>query len=278
MNRIVIYTSITGGYESLKQPVVIRDDIDYICFTNDIQDNRVGVWMIKPIPWSSNDLIRQSRYAKLNPHKVVPEYTYSVWMDSNLQILDELLYACIEKCIQEGQTIALPKHPLERKDMYEEAAFIYFFRREKLCPLTKQVLFLYNEGFPRRSGLFENNIIFRKHNEPTIKRVSNIWWETYMRFSRRDQLSFCYSAWKVGVTPTYLLPDGVKTTGNNPHIHRINHVKPRVNNIKAKLKETAGIKALLDNSANLRLQLRLAFPKFYFQHILRIVSLVVKIK
>ena len=91
MNKNVIYTCLTGNYDGLKQPKYIYDGYDYICFSNEFSESHIGIWEIRKIPFETNDKLRLSRFVKINPHLALPEYEYSLWMDSNLQIVgDEL--------------------------------------------------------------------------------------------------------------------------------------------------------------------------------------------
>ncbi len=93
MKKAVIYTSLTGGYDNLPQYEVLDDYFDYICFTNDYPEgSRVGQWKIRSIPVQLADNTRLSRYVKLMPHAVFPDYEYSVWLDANLAITDSSIY------------------------------------------------------------------------------------------------------------------------------------------------------------------------------------------
>ena len=88
MKKIAIYTCIVGTYDNLMQPQVVYEDCDYICFSDDFYEDKIGVWEIKPIPSAaSGDKVRKSRYVKFKPHEVLENYEYSVWIDSNIQIL-----------------------------------------------------------------------------------------------------------------------------------------------------------------------------------------------
>ena len=40
MNRKVIFTCLTGGYDRLEQPVAVAPDWDYVCFMNGAQDSK----------------------------------------------------------------------------------------------------------------------------------------------------------------------------------------------------------------------------------------------
>ena len=85
----VIYTALTGNYDVLKQPVVIRDDWDYICFTD--REGQDGVWQLRRISFKGTD-VERVRQVKLQPHEVLPEYQISVWMDANIRIGGNVFY------------------------------------------------------------------------------------------------------------------------------------------------------------------------------------------
>ena len=49
MNKVV-YTCITGAYDTLRQPLATRPDWDYICFTDNSSEKSDGVWQLRPVP------------------------------------------------------------------------------------------------------------------------------------------------------------------------------------------------------------------------------------
>ena len=51
--KYVIYTAMVGGYDEIMQPMVVDDRFDYILFSNDIKEDRVGVWQVLPIAYSN---------------------------------------------------------------------------------------------------------------------------------------------------------------------------------------------------------------------------------
>lgn len=84
MNKIVCYTCITGGYDSLKDPLVVSKGIDYICFT----DNtflRSKIWQTRLIPKELNYLsnVKKQRIVKICPHRYLKEYDISIWVDGS---------------------------------------------------------------------------------------------------------------------------------------------------------------------------------------------------
>ena len=235
MNKKVIYTCVTGGYDNLSQPQCIFDGFDYICFSDDFKEKKVGVWEIRPIPFECKDKTRHSRFVKLNPHLVLPEYDYSLWMDSNLCILTDELCHTINSFIERNVLMASVVHP-EFDCIYDDAEKCIIGGRDTYWAIRRQVKFLQSQHYPCHNGLYENNLIFRKHNDALIRKISEEWWTLYMQYSKRDQLSLCYVLWKNGFTPDFLLPKGFSTR-NSKCIGYTRHSKRKFSvRVKNKLK------------------------------------------
>lgn len=209
-NNKVIYTSLTGGYDQLIQPKCIFEGFDYICFSNDFKEKKVGIWDIRPIPFESKDKTRLSRFVKLNPHIALPDYEYSLWMDSNLCVITNELLDIVIPLIEKKTMMASVLHP--RFDcIYDDAIKCIWDGRDSYFAIKKQISFLYSQKYPSHNGLYENNLILRKHNEELIIKISEEWWQLYNSFSKRDQLSLCYVLWKNDYIPDLLFPMGVST-------------------------------------------------------------------
>lgn len=208
--RKVIYTCIVGGYDELRQPEVVDSAFDYICFSNDYEEDKVGVWQIRPIPYSSDDRARLSRYVKLLPHKALPDYDVSVWMDANIQITGKEFYHYLQRAIDSKTLIAQVPHPVFNC-VFDDMRTVAVMDRESFRKVYRQYRHLKKEGFPSGYGMFENNLIFRFHNDPSVISVSEDWWREYNTYSARDQFSLMGIYWKRGMAVPYLLGDGVNT-------------------------------------------------------------------
>ena len=68
--------------------------------------------------------------------------------------------------------------------------------KDKSEAISKQIGLLRKENYPENHGLFETNIIFRKHKDAMIIKLMKDWWDMICNFSYRDQLSFNYVLWK----------------------------------------------------------------------------------
>jgi hypothetical protein len=92
--------------------------------------------------------------------------------------------------------IAITFHPEGRKCIYEEFnVCISLWIVDKKIANTQEQKYI-KEWLPKNLWLFENNIIFRKHNDPKIKKLMEDWFSEIKNHTHRDQLSFMYVAWK----------------------------------------------------------------------------------
>ena len=78
----VLYTVITGSYDSVKQPLVVEDGVDYYLFTNNPSITDARVWKVVQIPsevWQGRsereNNILLSRKVKMLPKT---EYTHPI--------------------------------------------------------------------------------------------------------------------------------------------------------------------------------------------------------
>lgn len=46
----IIYTVITGNYDTIKQPLVVEEGVEYVLFTNNREIKDAGVWKVVQIP------------------------------------------------------------------------------------------------------------------------------------------------------------------------------------------------------------------------------------
>ena len=212
--RIAIYTCITGGYDTIKEPSLITPGVDYICFS-DNPAMKSKTWKIKPIPEEllGFSKVKQQRGVKLLPHRYLPDYDISVWIDGNVDtkgnVKDYL------KTLDFGKyTVFIPEHPA-RKCIYKEKDEC--LRQKKITGdgialAEKQMKRYKEEGFPYNYGLVQSNIMVRKHNDQYCIDLMEKWWSELKDYSHRDQLSFNYALWKIGKDKFKYL---IKTTCNS---------------------------------------------------------------
>jgi hypothetical protein len=232
-SKKVIYTSLAGNYDALKEPSYVIDGWDYICFSNDMKVNRNSIWQVRPIPYKNKDNLRLSRYVKLNPHLVLKDYDISLWVDANLEIANLELLELLNKLIGFKNKIFIPKHP-DRNCIYDELQVCIKEGKDKRDILLEQKEFLTKEGFPKKIGLFENNIILRRHNDSSLINLNNEWWQLYEKYSKRDQLSLRYLLWKHEIECLYFFMNSDSARNNN-FFNYYDHNESTKQKIKRKL-------------------------------------------
>ena len=213
VNKKVIYTAIFGGYDKLPEPTFIPEGWDFICFTDsNIQSD---IWTIKNVPAIYEDSTRNARKHKLLPHRLFPNYDYSLWVDGNI-IIQSDVNELIEQYLQDAN-LAVHDHNQNvldpRNCVYKEADTIFYFGKKngnyKDDPkvIHKQVQGYADEGYPQDNTLAVTMQVLRRHNEPDCIKTMETWWQEIKYKSKRDQLSFNYSMWKTGMKFNYFVGD-----------------------------------------------------------------------
>lgn len=215
-----IYTAMVGGYDEIKQPMVVDDRFDYILFSNEIKEDKIGVWQIKPIEYTNPDNTRTCRYVKAHPEELLQGYEFSIWMDASLQICTSYLYERIIELYDQDVLISSMWHP-SRNCIYEEAFAVLNGMIEHEYIITPWCKKLRKEGYPRDNGLCETGFLFRQHKD-VVKKFNTLWWHCIEKYSRRDQLSFNYVLWKLGIPCHYTFGEGYNAR-NTEHLRLVMH-------------------------------------------------------
>ncbi len=209
MTRYVVYTVLTGGYEDILQPLVTDERFDYILFSNDFKNTRIGVWQVRPIPLvvEEKDNKRLSRYPKSHPETLLRDYVASLYIDANIQIADKWVYDRVIELFEKGVEFAGIKLNISKRDcIYEHTIDMCIMGVEHDYVAIRQCHELQKRGFPQHYGLNENNVIYRRHTEH-MKKADEEWWWWITNFSSRDQFSYMYCLWKHKIEREYILPE-----------------------------------------------------------------------
>lgn len=195
--KIAVYTAIIGKYDKLEEPEFVSPYCDYFIFTDTkIPDG--SIWKKRNLPTSKEYLAlnnyQRAKYFKIFPHKLFPEYDYSIWIDGNITIIGDLT-PFVDR--MGTKSMAEFKHP-NNNCIYEEAYSIVSQGKAQGPEVRKQIEEYKKEGFPAHYGLFENSFIVREHNNKKCICLMDMWWEQMKQFTWRDQLSLSYVLWKSG--------------------------------------------------------------------------------
>jgi hypothetical protein len=202
MNTNVIYTAIIGNYDVLKAPNIITPGWDYICFTNNPK-LKSDKWTIKFLEEDHGlDNTRLARRVKILPHKYIAEYDLSIWVDGNMNIATDL-DSFVEQALPKDKDLSLMTHG-SRGCIYDEALECIKQKKDADNTITAQIVAYRNEGFPENQGMVQTGIEIRKHNSEDLIKFNEAWFEEVRTRSKRDQLSFNYVCWKLGI-PKYIM-------------------------------------------------------------------------
>ena len=228
--RLVIYTVLFGNYDDLKEPLYVTPNCDYYILTNQ-EVKTDSVWKKYPIEKFQEQTkcfsnLEKARFFKLHPHLLFPEYKYSMFIDANLQMVTDMRpvfkqlennfieykYSMfIDANLQmvtdmrpvfkqlENNFIAIHNQP-GRDCVYQEATEIIVIGKADKAPVIEQMKAYKKEGFPKHYGLFRTCVVVREHNNEQCIKLMELWWKEINAFTKRDQLSFTYALWKMGLT------------------------------------------------------------------------------
>ncbi|MBR3214728.1 MAG: glycosyltransferase [Methanosphaera sp.] len=194
--RMVVYTAVTGTYDEPLIPQERIDGFDYICFT----DNpflKSDFWDIRPIDSEGLNATQTARMYKILAHKYLSDYDYSLWIDTNIEIIGDIR-DFINKYSVNNKLLAF-KHP-QRDCIYDEADECIRLKKDEMDNIIPQINRYRDEGYPEHNGLISSGILFRKHNDPDVICVMEDWFGQIIEGSYRDQLSFNYVCYKNNFT------------------------------------------------------------------------------
>jgi hypothetical protein len=190
--NITVFCAIFGGYDRLHPPSNLNSDINYVLFTDkQVSMPPYEVRVVKP-PYSRR---KTARYYKINATKWFPDSDVIIWHDGWLILKKDP--ALLIPFLGEND-IAMESH-IERNCIYKEAEEVIRVRKVVDPKYPRAQMQKYrNEGMPENYGLTSTFMIVRRNTE-TIRELEELWWHEVDNHSLRDQLSFMYCCWKLGV-------------------------------------------------------------------------------
>lgn len=201
--RGVVYTCITGGYDNLREPLLLSERLDYIVFSDRIPHSAKScAWRYQSLPkkCDSNSWKNYAnRYCKMHPFEWFPGYDYAIYVDGNVEIVSDV--TALYKVAHESKLgIAMHSHNL-RTCIYDEAEVCKAYGKGNEQDINEQMNKYKMERFPPQFGMVEATIIVTDLKNEVARRILEDWWiEFATTFSKRDQLSFPYVVWKNGFT------------------------------------------------------------------------------
>ncbi len=205
MKKIVVYTAIFGGKDSLQEPAFDSPEVDYVCFTE--SDMASEKWKIVKTEVQGSDPVRFARKHKILAHTLFPDHEYSVWVDGNILVRGDMS-KLVEHALRKAN-MAVYDHAHTKLDprssVFEEAKVLVAMAgqgkyKDDPALIEAQMERYRSDDFPDKEGLLSSMELVRRHNAPDVVQAMEAWWQELERGSRRDQLSFNYAAWKTGLS------------------------------------------------------------------------------
>jgi hypothetical protein len=197
--RRCVYTVVAGGYEPvLEQHIARQHDTDLICFTDGEVPAGSG-WQARPLELVlPQDTNRSSRLPKLLPHRVLPDYDESLYIDNNVLLTVDPA-VMFERFLPDGVGMAAFAHSFRAtlRDEFEEVVKV----GKEAAWVCEEQLHHYEATDPEALDMrpIIGGFLFRRHADPLVQATMERWWVHVLRYSRRDQLSLLVVARELGL-------------------------------------------------------------------------------
>ncbi len=216
--KIAVYSCIIGAYDSVIEPVYKEEGIDYFLYTDqDIPSNS---------SWQKKDVTKMEQYKCISPAMMnrsikilqteeLLKYDYTLYVDGNIEVVAGIT-PIIEKMGDKGLGVHYHR---SRDCIYDEVVAVKHLKHIEGREMDRQLLQYRQEGFPIHYGLYENSILVRNNRHEKVLSLMGKWWDEYLRFPTRDQLSLPYVVWKYGFDKAQILILG-NDVEMNPRFNR----------------------------------------------------------
>ncbi|MBW2172736.1 MAG: glycosyltransferase [Deltaproteobacteria bacterium] len=94
------------------------------------------------------------------------------------------------------EPMAMCRHPEGRSSIYEEAEACIRLGKDDKDVIERQVNRYRAQGYSYEQGIPAAMVMLRRHHDRKVIETMEDWWAELSSFSRRDQLSFHFAAWK----------------------------------------------------------------------------------
>lgn len=182
----VCYTTITNNYDQLKDPRVVSEGWDYVCFSDRFIDS--DVWQVHVVK-DHNRLIKIKGYLYVF-------HELALYVDGSIEIIGDLNQFITEV----PNWFTIWKHP-HRSCTYKEGNAIVRLKGMNRTKVDNQLQRYKRNGLPGNWGLGANGIMLRDFSDRRVRRICDKWWREYTFGVKRDQLSLMYVFYKLGYKP-----------------------------------------------------------------------------
>jgi Protein of unknown function (DUF616) len=201
--RGVVYTCLFGFSERFNDFEYDRaGNVDFICFTDD-SEFKSAFWTGRYVAPGMLDPARASKRIKALPHRFLPDYDWSLYIDNIVKLKTSPKRIFDEFLADVPSPLALFRHPA-RDCVYAEAEEVIGRNLDDPSRVRAQMLFYRHLGYPAKNGLATASFLLRRHQDPRLSLVMEGWHMQVLCHSKRDQLSLNPVMWFQQFEPSYL--------------------------------------------------------------------------
>jgi hypothetical protein len=201
-----IYTVITANYDPLREPSCVTPGWDYICFTDNpsIQSNTWKIVLITPEPGGETPHELSRRY-KLLPHKYLPEYDITLYIDASFGVKGDL--DALTLPIVADLTFMLRHIDRSVIDELDDLVRYKTYTREQTNRIQQLIV---SEGYTPSKGTYYNGGLILRKKSTFSDEFMGEWYALTKRF-HRDQI------------PLHILLDRIKYKPNEYSWNMVKH-------------------------------------------------------
>lgn len=200
----VIYTAISGAYDTLATDFEPEPGWKYIAFIDDATNVAPGPWEIRPLPklveYGDHPRLR-TRRAKILAHQYLPAETrLSVWCDGSFSDLNGIGAKAQHLLFKGTKHIAAYVHPEERPNIAEEASVVVAGGFDSHADVEKSIAAMRADGVdPTTLPVYAAGFLVRRHC-PVVTTFNLLWWYMLCAGSSRDQITLPWAILRSGVS------------------------------------------------------------------------------
>jgi hypothetical protein len=192
-----------GNYERFNDfEYESASNVDFICFTDDAQLNSKR-WQMILTPPSLLDPARTTRRYKAQPHRFLPDYDWSLYIDNSvrLKVSPQQIF---DQYLADAKSPHVCFRHYERDCIYDEAAKVIELGLDDPARVEAQMAHYRRLGYPEKNGLAKNAFILRRHHDTRLLPSMEHWFNQVLCYSTRDQLSLNPVLWFYNFELNYL--------------------------------------------------------------------------
>ena len=176
---MIVFTAKYGSTGAPADPLERAPAVQYLCFT-DNNRLRSDVWSFRTYA-PSRDPLMQTKACKILAHESL-DCDLSLWIDGGVEL--QSLAGAFRLL---SADVALRRH-VSRNCIYDEGKHCKEVRRGDPRLIDRSLARYDDEAHPRDYGLWDTDIVLRRHNDST-KSFNLEWWREVSTGTPQDQIS-----------------------------------------------------------------------------------------